>query len=269
MSDLNRIKKLSGILNEEMDKGDMHDTLGDAMIAMSDAAQHVRAVSDEIEKTLYTDESVEDVADRQTLQKLAGIEEAMDGEITKDSVKKSALELLVDIAKTSKQYKGEVTDDQVHYLGSLVHDFDIAGIETEKYSEIEKLFRTMADTERADMEMIQPAYAQAKNLDEAYSAGDENEEGMVSNCCGAPIMDVYQGHGRCSDCKEMASAVAEESVNEAIGDSAECFYNMQDEFAGEEASGAHKILIDELVRYLSVDQLEDFCDDFKRHHMDG
>jgi hypothetical protein len=54
----------------------------------------------------------------------------------------------------------------------------------------------------------------AKN--EAYSPGDENEEGMVSNCCGAPIMDVYQGHGRCSDCKEMASAERmEESVNEA------------------------------------------------------
>ena len=195
--------------------------------------------------------------------------EGKDGEITKDSVKKSALELLVDIAKTSKQYKGEVTDDQVHYLGSLVHDFDMAGIETEKYSEIEKLFRTASATKKADMEMIQPAYAQAKNLDEAYSAGDENEEGMVSNCCGAPIMDVYQGHGRCSDCKEMASAVAEESVNEAIGDSAECFYNLQDEFAGEEATGAHKIIIDELVRYLSGDQLEDFCDDFKRHHMDG
>ena len=54
-------------------------------------------------------------------------------------------------------------------------------------------------------------------MGEAYSPGDENEEGMVSNCCGAPIMDVYQGHGRCSDCKEMAKAVAEESVNEAGG----------------------------------------------------
>ena len=89
-----------------------------------------------------------------------------DGEITKDSVKKSVMKLLVDIAKTSKQYKGEITDDQVHYLGSLIHDFDVAGIETEKYSEIEKLFRSAADTERADMSMIQPAYAQAKNLDE-------------------------------------------------------------------------------------------------------
>lgn len=92
--------------------------------------------------------------------------EAMDGEITKDSVKKSALELLVGIAKTSKQYKGKITDDQVHYLGSLVHDFDMAGIETEKYSEIEKLFRTASKTNKADMSMIQPAYAQAKTLDE-------------------------------------------------------------------------------------------------------
>ena len=99
-----------------------------------------------------------------------GFEEMMgqfgEGQITKDSVKKSVMKLLVDIAKTSKQYKGEITDDQVHYLGSLIHDFDVAGIETEKYSEIEKLFRSAADTERADMSMIQPAYAQAKNLDE-------------------------------------------------------------------------------------------------------
>ena len=96
----------------------------------------------------------------------AVVEDMNDGEITKDSVKASALELLVDIAKTSKQYKGEVTKDQVHYLGSLVHDFDMAGIDEEKYSEIEKLFRSMASTEKADMTMIQPAYAQAKTLDE-------------------------------------------------------------------------------------------------------
>lgn len=51
----------------------------------------------------------------------------------------------------------------------------------------------------------------SSEVEESYSQGDENEEGMVSNCCGAPIMDVYQGHGRCSDCKEMASAELEES----------------------------------------------------------
>ena len=105
--------------------------------------------------------------------------ESDDGEITKASVKKSALELLVDIAKTSKQYKGEVTDDQVHYLGSLVHDFDMAGIETEAYSEIEKLFRTMAATHKADMTMIQPAYAQAKKLDELDAEADDTMDVKV------------------------------------------------------------------------------------------
>ena len=49
MSELDRIKKLSGILNEEMDKGDMHDALGDALTAMANANYSVRAVSNEIE----------------------------------------------------------------------------------------------------------------------------------------------------------------------------------------------------------------------------
>lgn len=58
--------------------------------------------------------------------------------------------------------------------------------------------------------------------------------------------------------------------SEAVGDSAECFYDLQDEYCGEECpSMPHKTLIDELVRYLSGDQLQDFCDDFRRHHMDG
>jgi len=66
-----------------------------------------------------------------------------------------------------------------------------------------------------DADAIQ-SFLQRAEFDEAYSAGDENEEGMVSNCCGAPIMDVYQGHGRCSDCKEMASAELEEESHEEL-----------------------------------------------------
>ncbi len=65
---------------------------------------------------------------------------------------------------------------------------------------------------------------------------------------------------------EEVEETEEETTVEAVGDAAECFYDMQDAFAGGEAEGAHKSLIDELVRYLSGDQLEDFCDDFKRHH---
>ena len=66
--------------------------------------------------------------------------------------------------------------------------------------------------------MIQPAYAQAKTLDEeaveAYSPGDENAEGMVSNCCSAPVQDERNGTGRCSACGEGCEAVAEEVETE-------------------------------------------------------
>ena len=65
----------------------------------------------------------------------------------------------------------------------------------------------------------------AKN--EAYSPGDENAEDMVSNCCGAPIADVYDGHGRCSDCKEMAKA-----VNEGTQGCADCEW-IRDETDGD------------------------------------
>ena len=86
-----------------------------------------------------------------------------------------------------------------------------------------------------------------------------------------PVTDIYLSYDEFQNYDKDYSGMKDErdEVKEAIGDSAECFYNLQDEFAGEEATGAHKIIIDELVRYLSGDQLEDFCDDFKRHHMDG
>lgn len=55
--------------------------------------------------------------------------------------------------------------------------------------------------------------------------------------------------------------------SEAVGDSAESFYELQDEFCGGECpSHAHKALIDELVRYLSGDQVNDFVADFRRHY---
>lgn len=112
------------------------------------------------------------------LRKLAGLQ--VTEELSQAEAKKATLDLLVDIAKTSKQYKGEVTKDQVHYLGSLIHDFDaIYGIEEEKYSEIEKLFRTASKTNKADMAMIQPAYAQAKKLDDEI--GGVMDEGRMSD----------------------------------------------------------------------------------------
>ena len=58
-------------------------------------------------------------------------------------------------------------------------------------------------------------------------------------------------------------------IEEAVGPSAEIFYEMQDMYAGGECpSKPHETIIDELVRFLSADQLEDFVMTFRRHHMD-
>ena len=85
----------------------------------------------------------------------------------------------------------------------------------------------------SDMEDYAAVMDNEPEVEESYSPGDENEEGMVSNCCGAPIMDVYQGHGRCSDCKEMASAEkVEESVNEGTNGCADCEW-IKDETDGD------------------------------------
>ena len=81
----------------------------------------------------------------------------------------------------------------------------------------------------SDMDDYSAVMDNKPEVEESYSQGDENEEGMVSNCCGAPIMDVYQGHGRCSDCKEMASA---ESVNEGTKGCADCEW-IKDETDGD------------------------------------
>jgi hypothetical protein len=54
---------------------------------------------------------------------------------------------------------------------------------------------------------------------ESYSPGDEyaDSDGMVSNCCGAPMMDydTEAGFGRCGDCKDMAAGESEEEYYES------------------------------------------------------
>ena len=61
-------------------------------------------------------------------------------------------------------------------------------------------------------------------------------------------------------------AMRESEVIEAAGEFAEPFYALQDEFAGGEASGAHKELIDNLIMYMSGDDVKDFVADFRRHY---
>ena len=54
---------------------------------------------------------------------------------------------------------------------------------------------------------------------------------------------------------------------EAVGDGAEPFYKLQDEFCGGECpSKAHKALIDEMVRFMSGDDIEEFVAKFRRNY---
>ena len=66
-TDLNRVKKLAGIPHDMSDKGDMHDALNDVQNTIDGAMQGLQKgvvqVTDEIQKTLYTDESVEEMSD--------------------------------------------------------------------------------------------------------------------------------------------------------------------------------------------------------------
>jgi len=56
-----------------------------------------------------------------------------------------------------------------------------------------------------------------------------------------------------------ADADVEPAV-EAVGEPASPIYDLINEI------GSHQIVLDELIRYLDVDQIEDFVSDFRRHH---
>ena len=85
----------------------------------------------------------------------------------------------------------------------------------------DKMISPRMDMERLSAMMDEPGFddkemplPKGDDTDEAYSPGDENAEGVVSNCCGAPVQDEREGTGRCSDCGEGCAAVAEEAVAE-------------------------------------------------------
>jgi len=54
--------------------------------------------------------------------------------------------------------------------------------------------------------------------------------------------------------------VEESIMDEAVGDAASPLYDLIDEV------GSHQLVLDELVRFLDVDQIEEFVADFRRHH---
>ena len=88
-----------------------------------------------------------------------------------------------------------------------------------------KMLSPRMDMERLSAMMSEPADGlDDREMDlpaaESYSAGDENAEGMVSNCCSAPVQDERNGTGRCSACGEGCEAVAEavEETKEVVAE---------------------------------------------------
>lgn len=63
-----------------------------------------------------------------------------------------------------------------------------------------------------------------------------------------------------------AGNLHETAMVEAVGDAAEEFYRLYNDFAGDEPSGAAGTIIGELVRYLSADDLSDFVETFRSNY---
>ena len=61
--------------------------------------------------------------------------------------------------------------------------------------------------------------------------------------------------------------VQDAEIEEASGEFAVPFYQMQDEYCGGDCpSEAHKVIIDSLVQYMSGDDIMDFVMQFRREH---
>jgi len=110
-----------------------------------------------------------------------------------------------------------------------------------------------------------------KQTDESKSQGDawykeqRAKEAYEKANPGKSWKDLPYGYKE--DWRKKTESVESGEMVEAVGDSAEAFYQLQDEFAGSECpSHAHRALIDELIRYLSGDQIADFVADFRRHY---
>jgi hypothetical protein len=86
------------------------------------------------------------------------------------------------------------------------------------------------------------------------------------DCCGQPVTECTCGpeckHCDCYEKNQMNEGKygKKKKYNEAVGDPAAPLYDLIDEV------GSHQLVLDELVRFLDVDQIEEFVADFRRHH---
>jgi len=116
------------------------------------------------------EEQVKEADDIETLRKLAGIEERKvnfdpDDMYDQGKVRRNALEALMDMFNTAKEYEGEVTDEQIEILGGLMQDMDNAGIEPEKYSALSELWKSVsAYGNVSGLSTVKKAYQQIKKM---------------------------------------------------------------------------------------------------------
>ena len=120
---------------------------------------------------------------------------------------------LARLKTTLKQLKDQGDEAGVEVYQKLINQAE----KREKTNEAEKRWKQTSMSpeeaiEKYGKENVKVKKGALRNGDdmvevfvESYSPGDELEDGVVSNCCGAPLMDYNDGHGRCSDCKEMAA----------------------------------------------------------------
>jgi hypothetical protein len=119
---------------------------------------------------------------------------------------------------------------------------------------------------QAKLEGDYASFDESKSQGDAWYKEQRAKEAYEKANPGKSWRDLPYGYKE--DWREKTESVKTDAeVLEAVGDSAEAFYKLQDEFCGGESpSHAHRALIDELVRYLSGDQIADFVADFRRHY---
>ncbi len=111
------------------------------------------------------------MSDLNRIKKLAGIEERKvnfdPGDMyDQGKVRRNTLEALMDMFNTAKEYEGEVTDEQIEILGGLMQDMDNAGIEPEKYSALNELWKSVsAYGNVSGLSTVKKAYQQIKQMD--------------------------------------------------------------------------------------------------------
>jgi hypothetical protein len=112
---------------------------------------------------------------------------------------------------------------------------------------------------------IRAKFDESKSQGDAWYKEQRAKEAYEKANPGKRWKDLPYGYKE--DWRKKTESVESGEMIEAVGDSAEAFYQLQDEFCGGECpSHAHRALIDELIRSMTGDEVKRFVDDFRRHY---